>query len=197
MNIWETIVVILKEMSSMSDLGLLFIAMYGLHSWRREYVYKRRVELAEEILIMFYKMKETISWIRSPVLLDYEESELEQQLKTASSDNKKCPIYYLAPKLRIQKAKDLISSFSAMKYIAMIKLDAKLLDKFNEINEILHQISVNSLWLFRDYRSVSLVEVRKAEQVIWETPTKREVDEISSQIIRNIEQVEKICKKYI
>ena len=76
-------------------------------------------------------------------------------------------------------------------------MDKKLLDKFNEINEILHQISVNSLWLFRDYRSVSLVEVRKAEQVIWETPTKREVDEISSQIIRNIEQVEKICKKYI
>lgn len=42
------------------------MAAYGLDAWRREYVGKRRMELAEEVLALCLETKEIISYIRSP-----------------------------------------------------------------------------------------------------------------------------------
>jgi hypothetical protein len=41
-------------------------AIYGIGSWRREYVGKKRAELAEEALCHFYEARDAIQHIRNP-----------------------------------------------------------------------------------------------------------------------------------
>ena len=42
------------------------VAIYGITSWRREAKWKRKYELAEEVLSLFYEVKESFETIRSP-----------------------------------------------------------------------------------------------------------------------------------
>jgi hypothetical protein len=41
-------------------------AIYGIGSWRREYVGKKRAELAEEVLCLFYEARDAVQHIRNP-----------------------------------------------------------------------------------------------------------------------------------
>ena len=43
-----------------------FAVIYGVNAWRREYVGKRKIELAEEVLALFYEARDVISYIRNP-----------------------------------------------------------------------------------------------------------------------------------
>jgi hypothetical protein len=40
--------------------------LYGVFAWKREFVGKRRIELAEDVLAKFYEAAEAIRAIRSP-----------------------------------------------------------------------------------------------------------------------------------
>ena len=40
--------------------------IYGVNAWRREFIGRRRIELAEEALVLFYEAKDALRWIRSP-----------------------------------------------------------------------------------------------------------------------------------
>ena len=54
---------ILKSISIIIASG---VAIYGINSWRREIKWKRKYELAEETLSLFYEVQDAISIIRSP-----------------------------------------------------------------------------------------------------------------------------------
>ena len=43
------------------------VAIYGIKSWRKEFKGKRDIELAEEVLELFYKAEDAITAIRSPL----------------------------------------------------------------------------------------------------------------------------------
>lgn len=54
--------------STLEAVAVLFaagIALYGINTWKREHVGKRRIELAEETLTMFYETRIIIKAIRS------------------------------------------------------------------------------------------------------------------------------------
>src|SRR4030042_1656983 len=40
--------------------------IYGINAWRREYTGKRKIELAEEVLALFYEARDAIRFIRNP-----------------------------------------------------------------------------------------------------------------------------------
>ncbi|TDI82488.1 MAG: hypothetical protein E2O80_02055, partial [Betaproteobacteria bacterium] len=64
----------LDFVSSISVLiaALTFIA--GVSAWKREFVGKRRIELAETVLALFYEAEDAIKQIRSPFSFDGEGS---------------------------------------------------------------------------------------------------------------------------
>ena len=41
------------------------VAIYGIRSWRREFRGKRQIELAEDVLALFYEARDAITAIRS------------------------------------------------------------------------------------------------------------------------------------
>lgn len=56
---------VLDSLQSTSIIFAALMAAYGLDAWRREYVGKRKMELAEEVLALCLETKEIISYIRS------------------------------------------------------------------------------------------------------------------------------------
>jgi hypothetical protein len=60
---WNLLFDIIK---SISIIIASTVAIYGINSWRRETKWKRKYELAEETLSLFYEVQDVISIIRSP-----------------------------------------------------------------------------------------------------------------------------------
>jgi len=56
----------LKVAEAVAVIAASGTAIYGIGSWRRELRGRKRYELAEETLSLFYKVKDVISTIRSP-----------------------------------------------------------------------------------------------------------------------------------
>ena len=56
---------ILEILASLAIILASGVAIYGISSWRREMMGKRKYELTEEVLALFYEAREKISAIRS------------------------------------------------------------------------------------------------------------------------------------
>ena len=41
--------------------------IFGINAWRREFIGRRKIELAEETLVLFFEARDVVSWIRSPM----------------------------------------------------------------------------------------------------------------------------------
>lgn len=189
--IWD----ILTQLDGISNLGLLILAGLGLNSWYKEYKYKKRSELAEEILCMFYQMQDVISWVRCPLALHYEMTEIKNQLGPASDCDANEKYAYLVPKLRIQEKRDFISSFYALKYPAKVKLNKELAPCFDIVKKYINSISINSSHLFSSNKGLSLKSREKMEAIIWEGVG--EPDTIVQDVSKIVKNVECICEKYI
>jgi hypothetical protein len=55
----------IKILESLAVFTASIAAIFGINSWRREIRGRKRYELAEEVLALFYEAKERISAIRS------------------------------------------------------------------------------------------------------------------------------------
>ncbi len=62
----STLTEVAQFFESASIVVASFAAMYGFDAWRREHIGKRRIELAEEVLALFYQAKDAIDAMRSP-----------------------------------------------------------------------------------------------------------------------------------
>ena len=50
---------------SVSVIFASLFAIYGINAWRREFVGKRRIELAKEALDLFHQARDAIGYIRN------------------------------------------------------------------------------------------------------------------------------------
>jgi hypothetical protein len=75
----ENMETILQILQSVSIIIACWVAIFGINAWRREFIGKRRIELAEEVLGAFFAVKDAISYIRSPVSYTDEGSTRKKQ----------------------------------------------------------------------------------------------------------------------
>ena len=57
---------------ALKDISILLAAwsvIYGIGAWRREFIGKRKIQLAEDVLALFYEAKDVIFWIRSCIFI--------------------------------------------------------------------------------------------------------------------------------
>jgi len=55
-------------LASVATIVAAFVAIWGINSWRREHIGKRRAELAEEMLVRVLEARDAIKYIRNPVI---------------------------------------------------------------------------------------------------------------------------------
>jgi hypothetical protein len=57
---------VLQVIQAVSLIVAALTAIYGINAWRSEFVGKKRIDLAEEVLVRFYEARDAIGAIRNP-----------------------------------------------------------------------------------------------------------------------------------
>lgn len=180
--------------------------VYGVIKWRIEFVGKKRIDLAEETLALFYEARDVIAGIRSPLVwreegstreFDGNETEEEQEIL------KQAHVYYE----RYEKNRELFSKIHSMRYRFMALFGQREEEAFNDLNAIVNEV-ISAANLIADYKlgfargeidEEQWQEIRKTikekRAVIWAAYSKE--DPIRQRIKKIIERIEEKCRPVI
>ncbi len=132
MTITDTITAI-----SVAIAALAFV--FGVNAWRREFVGKRRIELAENVLALFYEAQDAIREIRSPFSFGGEGSTRKRSEHEREEETQILDQAYVVFE-RYQKREKLFAELRSMKYRVMATFGSNAGKFFDEINAILNEI---------------------------------------------------------
>jgi hypothetical protein len=193
----------IKVIESISIIAASLTAILGIVSWRNEARWKRKYELAEDVLSKFYESQQIIKNIRSPFGFSYEgktrqKSDFETKEESAIYD--KAHVAFE----RFEKNKEVIEKLQSLKFrfITVFGRDNEKL--FDELTKIINEIFFASREIagirLGEYGEMETSEkgrkLRELQKTIYWT-TKIEDDPIEQRVQKLIKDVEKICKKII
>jgi hypothetical protein len=176
----------------------------GVSAWKREFIGKRQIELAESVLAMFYESEDAIREIRNPFSFtgegksrkraDYEREEESQLLDQA----------YVVFE-RYQKREKLFAELRSMKYRFMAAFGSQAGEPFKEMDKILNEIFISARMLGTHYwRRQGRVQMsddefqkhldamHKHEAIFWYMG--EDEDTISPRMCKVVQQVENITR---
>jgi hypothetical protein len=176
----------------------------GVSAWKREFIGKRQIELAESVLAMFYEAEDAIREIRNPSSYtdegksrkraDFEREEESQLLDQAHVVFE-----------RYQKREKLFAELRSIKYRFMATFGSQAGEPFKEMDKILNEIFISARMLGTHYwRRQGRVQMsdeefqkhldamHKHEAVFWYTG--EDEDTISLRMRNVVQQVENITR---
>ena len=110
----------------------------GVDAWRREFIGKRRIELAEDVLHAFYEARDAISRIRFPVMTQSEVEVVRKEFKdtasSAASDQARAVF------TRYDKESDVFNRLHAMRYRVMARISNSAAQPFEDLQRIVKDI---------------------------------------------------------
>jgi len=115
------------------------VAIYGINTWRREFLGKRRIELAEDVLALFYEVKDAIAGIRNPFSFEGEGSTREP-IKGEAPEQKKARDRAHIVFERYKKREEVFSKLYSMRYRFMAQIGKDKAQPFEEIHKIIVEI---------------------------------------------------------
>jgi hypothetical protein len=123
-------------------LAALF-AVYGFDAWRREHIGKRRIELAEDVLALFYQASDAIDQMRSPFGFGGEGS---SRKPTPNEDPKHKEALDAAFVLieRYGRHSELFAKLHAVRYRFMAQIGTNKAAPFDEISKIVNELILSA-----------------------------------------------------
>jgi hypothetical protein len=192
-----------NDIKDISILIGIWVAIYGIDSWRREHIGKRQVEIAEESLALFYEASDAISHIRNPLGFSNEFDSINRADGESDSQyesRKQASVVFY----RYNQHKELFAHLFSLRYRFMSTFGKEKSQPFDQLQSIVNRIllsarSLGRLWSrnhFRDDKAFGehsrLVE--KYESVFW---FQGDQDEIHSEVLTIIDDMEKTCRGII
>ncbi len=189
------------------DISILigtWIAIYGINSWRREHTGKRRLELAEDTLALFYEARDAISHMRSPFSFASESEGIEQgeHESPKSWEARKNASVILK---RYNQHQELFNKIHAMRYRFMAQIGKSEAEPFEALRRIINEMTSSAhmlatLWArdhFRDDEDLEkhFESVKKYEAIFW--GGLKEKDPITPRLDALIEEIERTCSRII
>ena len=194
LSIIESIAIII------ASLGTFFTIYLSINAWRRERIGKRKLDLTQEVLALFYEARDAIKYIRHPFSFAGEgstrnsgpnESPEEKQL----NDNAHVVFE------RYNKRQDLFSKLYSLRYQYMSQFGKDSAKPFVELNKIVNDIFISAQMLPRYWKKQGqrqwedeaefqkhLDEMHKHEAVFWEmTPDSDQITPRVEAVIAEIE----------
>lgn len=171
--------------------------LYGVNAWRRDFVGKRQIELAEEVLSLFYRAKDAIAHMRSPAAYSFEiehiiASEGESAEKTQARRSV-APLYK-----RYDEYSELFSEIQAARYRFIARFGDDNGKPFDDLQAVLREIFVAAKMLVTIAGSQTGPEyVNKRisyEQKIWWDGNE---DVIASRVENIAKDIDDICREKI
>ena len=170
------------------------LAIRGINAWSREHAGKRRIDVAEEMLNLFFQARDAISYIRSPDGF-YDDGYPLQDSPNTLVNTTKVPIR------RMNEKAELFAQIRAMRTKAMVLFGEAAAEPFIALDDILESIEVYAIALAANYRYVAehadVQTPKDAAQNMEELKNKLfrlgSVDPLKPAIDRMIAQVIAIC----
>jgi len=185
-------------------------AVYGIGAWRGEFRGRRQIELAEEVLALFYQARDVITAIRSP--LSYggegttrqpsgEETELQKRARDQA--------YVVFERYKTNE--ELFARIHSLRYRFATVFGEPEAEPFKDLDKAVRSLFVSARMLAqlwgKDSRSIERLEehypdragkweqdIRKHEEVIWWAG---ENDPIADQVESAVRQMETSCRSVI
>lgn len=180
-------------------------AIYGIDAWRREFRGKRQIELAEDVLTLFYEAYDAVRHIRSPAGFSGE-GESRQANPTETDKQKRMLNTAFIPIERYRSYSELFSRLHSLQYRFRAQFGTASVKPFDDIrhvtNSIVHSSRMLShLWTKEDIGYLPEDQLRKHQEKVrefesmiwWESDT----DEVSREMDRIISEIENICHSAI
>jgi len=192
-------------MQIISDIAVIaasFVVIWGINAWRREFKGKRRIELAEDTLTLFYKAERAIEAIRFPIY-DLREGQNRKQEEQETPEQKQARDQASVTFKKIKENADIFDELYALRFRFMARFGKENAEPFDDIRGIVNQIWVYAQELARLWakqfsnRTLSEEEekiIREFQQVIWYSGKD---DEITTKVKNIVKSVEGICRPII
>jgi len=192
---------ILRDIAVIIGIG---IAIYNINSWRREHIGKRKIELAEDTLTLFYEAVDVIHYLRSPGSFASETKDIKQ-MNGESEDAYQARKNASVLLKRYNEHKELFSRIHAMRYRFMVQIGKEEAKPFDELRKIILELissarRLSRLWARSHFRTEEQwtkhqQDVKKYESVFWEGWS--ENDSINPRVEKVLSDIERICHKII
>ena len=175
-------------------------AIYGIGAWRRETRGKRRMELAEEALAMFYRAGDAIGNIRSPLGFASEGSSRPADPGETPQEKEMRDRAYIHVE-RCLRYSDLFDSLRAKRYQFMACFGKKAQKPFDDMWMIRNRILVAARQgararqdmkregLTPESRQAIIKSIEKCERVVWQEGENDPIDREVEQIIAAMEAI--------
>lgn len=182
----------------------IWVALYGIDSWRREHSGKRKMELAEDSIALFYEAVDAIKHIRHPASwggehLDLEKGDRETNAQFEARKNASVIFY------RYNQYQELFSRLYASRYRFMAQIGKDEAGPFNELKSVLDEIvssarRLSRLWAQDNFRTEEQQRqhqerVDRYEAVFWDGM--EEDDPINPRLEAIIANIEVACNEVI
>ncbi len=169
-----------------------YFASRGLNAWRQQLAGKRRFELAEEILVVTYKVQRSLAHVRQPLTFGGEgklrpRDDHERESMAALKDN------YFVPLERMKGLDDELAQFSKTRLFAQAHLGREAVAPFDIIMKAYHEVAVAARMLIMTAeerpRDVGLELHQSLQATVWQTSVDDEIARRVDDAVRAIEDL--------
>jgi len=183
------------------------VAVYGISSWRRETKWKRKYELAEEVLSCFYDVSERFDIIRNPAGYVGEGKTSKKNNNESQEESEILDNAYVVIE-RFEKEKAPFIKLKSLKYRFMVLYGRESGEPFDEIVRLTNKLFLAShrlghrYWKDQGRRSFTeeqfqkhLEKMHEQEAIFWSDFG--EEDAFKNEVNKTVSRMEKICEKII
>ena len=183
----EVVINIPNILESLSVIIAAIAVTLGVGAWQREYVGKRKIELAEDVLALFYEARDVISYIRSPFGFVGEGNTRKADPNESPEDKLIYDNAYVVFE-RYNKRQEPFNKLYSMRYRYMARFGNNSEKPFLELQKIVNEVfsAARELpdyrkrqgsypWQNKNEFEQHLKEMRDLEAIFWEMSPKRDL----------------------
>lgn len=195
---------VLEFLTQLSLLVGIIVGIYGIDSWRREHLGRRRLELAEETLALFFEAEDAIHHIRHPISNNFEREEVERGERESDEQyeaRKSASVVFF----RYNQYQELFAKIRASRYRFMAQIGKVEAEPFDELHTIVNQImgsarALSRLWPRSRFRTTDQQDkhwenIDKYEAIFWEGSA--EEDPINPRLEALVAKMERSCREIL
>jgi len=191
-------------LQSLSIIVACLSIILGIDAWRHEFIGKRKIELAEDVLTRFYEARDSIARIRNPISYENIRSARKREPYESKEESRLLDGAYVIF-VRYEKEQDLFNRIHALRYNVMARLGLDSAKPFNDLHGIVNEIFRAAHMLGRHYwrrqeqdtmtetqLKKHRIEMNKYEAVFWACYD--ENDPIQKRVDEAITAIELVCR---
>ncbi|ATC62783.1 hypothetical protein CMV30_01705 [Nibricoccus aquaticus] len=107
----------------------------GIDAWRREFIGKRKIELAEDVLTRFYEARDAIERIRSPFSYSSEGAQRKRRDGETKEESEILDSAHVVF-VRYEKEQQLFNGIHALRYQVMARIGIEASKPFEELRKV-------------------------------------------------------------